>query len=40
MERSNSGAQGHALILEVFRYLPEQQSEPWFQRYEVPYHQD
>ena len=28
------------LTLEIFRYRPEQESEPTFQRYEVPYHED
>jgi fumarate reductase iron-sulfur subunit len=40
MGRSTNGAQGNTVLLEVFRYLPDQQSEPWLQRYEVPYRQD
>jgi fumarate reductase iron-sulfur subunit len=31
---------GRPAILEVFRYLPDQEDEPRFQRYEVPYHED
>src|SRR5918992_360668 len=40
MERRNNSAEDNTVLLEIFRYLPDQQSEPWFQRYEVPYRQD
>src|SRR5262249_46216492 len=36
--RSSSPAQ--TVTLEVFRYLPDQEDQPRFQRYEVPYHED
>src|SRR6266481_4787145 len=31
---------GDKITLEVFRYLPEQEAEPRFQSYTVPFHQD
>src|SRR5688500_1679211 len=40
MERRNSDGQNRLATLEVFRYLPDQESEPRFQRYEVPYRDD
>ena len=31
---------GEQAVLEVFRYLPDEEKEPRFQRYEVPYRED
>ena len=31
---------GRTVVLEVFRYLPDQDEEPRFQRYELPYRED
>jgi fumarate reductase iron-sulfur subunit len=40
MERRNSGGAERTVTVEVFRYLPDAESEPRFQRYEIPYHED
>jgi fumarate reductase iron-sulfur subunit len=40
MEASNTGEQAETAVLEVFRYLPDEEDEPRFQEYEIPYHED
>jgi len=40
MERRNDGGQERVATLEVFRYLPDQENQPRFQRYEVPFRDD
>jgi fumarate reductase iron-sulfur subunit len=40
MERRNSNGQRGTATLEVFRYLPDQENEPRFQSFEIPYHED
>src|SRR5262249_21524832 len=40
MAERNSPGQSGTVTLEVFRYLPDQEDEPRFQRFEVPYRPD
>ena len=40
MARPDPGETGATVILEVFRYLPDDEWDPRFQGYEVPYHSD
>jgi succinate dehydrogenase iron-sulfur subunit len=37
---ASDGGQDRTITLEVFRYLPDQEDEPRFQRYDVPFRQD
>jgi fumarate reductase iron-sulfur subunit len=37
---ASDGGQERTITLEVFRYLPDQEDEPRFQRYDVPFRQD
>src|SRR5207302_8267277 len=39
-ESTETGRRSGSATLEVFRYLPDEEDEPRFQRYEVPYHED
>jgi fumarate reductase iron-sulfur subunit len=39
-EAQVAGQDGRTITLEVFRYLPDQEEEPRFQRYEVPFRAD
>jgi fumarate reductase iron-sulfur subunit len=40
MEPTNSGEEARTVVLEVFRYLPEQEDEPRYQQYEIPFRDD
>jgi len=40
MAASEATMPARTIVLEVFRYRPEQEEEPTFQSYEVPYHED
>jgi fumarate reductase iron-sulfur subunit len=40
MAESNTNGGASTITLEVFRYLPDEEDEPRFQSYEIPYHED
>ena len=40
MAASKASGPAPTMSLDVFRYRPEEEDEPTFQSYEVPYHED
>ena len=40
MAASESGRSAPTIALDVFRYRPDQEAEPTFQRFDVPYRRD
>ncbi len=40
MAPTDSDLSGRPVVMDVFRFLPDEETEPRFQRYEIPYRDD